>query len=187
LRPFPRLQAAHALRRHRAVEWSTGALAPGLSQRIRLFRAGTWHVQCRPMGTSALLFLAFSHAPYLQNVTPNSITVVWQTQASEVGSVHFTPMGGTEQVLSDSSATTNHAVTLTNLSPSTRYSYFVSSPSSGQSIAAELHTAPTGNEPFTFLVYGDNRRDGATGSDTPHQQVVARMQMEAPDFIIQTG
>ena len=134
------------------------------------------------MGTSALLFLAFSHAPYLQNVTPNSITVVWQTSASEIGSVHFTPMGGSEQVVSDAQATTDHYVTLSNLSPSTRYRYFVSSASSGNSTAAELHTAPAGNEPFTFLVYGDNRTD-----DAAHAQVVARMQMESPDFIIQTG
>jgi hypothetical protein len=135
------------------------------------------------MGSTALLLLAINHAPYLQNVTPNSITVVWQTSTSEVGTVHFSPMGGgTEQVVSDSAATTDHYITLSNLSPSTRYSYFVSSPANGQTTPAELHTAPSSGEPFTFLVYGDNRDDQAA-----HASVVNRMAMEAADLIIQTG
>src|SRR3989442_693080 len=101
------------------------------------------------MGTYALLLLTVSKGPFLQNVSPSGITVVWQTSTSEIGSVHYTPMGGTEQVASDAQATTLHQVTLANLAPSTRYSYFVQSAASGQTTPAELHTAPAADEPFT--------------------------------------
>jgi hypothetical protein len=129
----------------------------------------------------ALLLLSIVKGPYLQNVSPHGVTVVWQTSSAEAGEVHYTSPGGSEQVASDGGGTL-HKITLAGLTAGTRYSYFVRSAQSGASGAASLHTAPAGDEPFTFLVYGDDRDD-----DAAHAQVVGRMGTESADFILQTG
>ena len=69
--------------------------------------------------------------------------------------------------------------TLTGLTPNTRYDYTVP----GSSAKASFKTAPTGDTPFYFVAYGDNRTRPEV-----HQRVVnAIVAHGIPDMVVQSG
>jgi MYXO-CTERM domain-containing protein len=76
-----------------------------------------------------------------------------------------------------------HSVHLTGLAPATRYRYAVrvgvSAPRTGTFTTAPLDSS---HEPFTFVVYGDNRSDGPA-----HERVVTAIAKESFDFLVNTG
>jgi hypothetical protein len=63
--------------------------------------------------------------PYLQMPTQNSILIKWQSDISEIGCIEY----GKDKKVCEDKASSYHHITLTNLTPSTRYMYKVISPS----------------------------------------------------------
>jgi acid phosphatase type 7 len=118
--------------------------------------------------------------PYLQDLAPTSITVMWQLDEPRPAKLVVMGPGG-ERTLEVASARIAEAA-VDNLLPSSRYRYRVEVGS--QHWEGEFATAPpVGKDvPFSFVVVGDSR----SGMES-HRRVVARMSQEVPDFVLGTG
>ncbi|MFD2569861.1 metallophosphoesterase [Spirosoma soli] len=112
-----------------------------------------------------------TRGPYLQVVTPTSVTVRWRTNQSTDSRVTFgTRAGQFNQQASVAQLTTEHIVTLTGLQPATKYYYTIGSTAavlSGDS-TQNVRTAPVAGStaPIRFWALGD------FGSATPNQFAV---------------
>ena len=111
--------------------------------------------------------------PFVVNVTGKSATLVWVVQTGEA-------------VLSAQGAEPRSVPTLRSqkiefrgLKPGTEYNYKVP----GQDLNGSFKTAPAGDQPFEFVVYGDNR----TRPDAHRKVVQALLSHTHPDFVVQTG
>jgi acid phosphatase type 7 len=118
--------------------------------------------------------------PYLQNLAPTSVTVMWQFEQPTPAHVVAEGPGGPRAI--DVAATRIGEATLDRLVPSSRYRYRVEA--GGQVWRGELTTAPEvgADVPFSFIVMGDTR----SGADA-HRRVVERVAQEVPDFVVGTG
>ena len=111
--------------------------------------------------------------PFAVNVTGRSATVVWIVQTSEA----TIAAAGAEPRAVPALHAEN--VVFTSLKPGTEYTYKVP----GQELTGSFKTAATGDVPFEFVVYGDNR----TRHDVHRKVIAAVLAASHPDFIIQTG
>jgi predicted phosphodiesterase len=121
--------------------------------------------------------------PYLQNLAPTSITVMWQLDEPAPARIVVEGPGG-ERVFPVAAARIGEA-TLDHLTPASRYRYRVEVAGAGSaSWHGEFATAPEvgADVPFSFLVMGDTRSDAES-----HRRVVERMAQEVPDFVLGTG
>jgi 3',5'-cyclic AMP phosphodiesterase CpdA len=118
--------------------------------------------------------------PYLQNVAPTSVVVLWETSSAEAGTLRV--IGPDVDRTIPLAAARRQEVVIDGLRPATRYSYEVTV--DGHTEGGELATAPEegSQAPFTFVVYGDTR----SVLDN-HRRVVARIRAEVPDFLLGTG
>jgi len=118
--------------------------------------------------------------PYLQDLAPTSITVMWQLDEAKPAKLVVTGPGG-ERVQIVPPARIAEAV-VDGLEPSSRYRYRVEVGSA--TWEGEFATAPpVGKDvPFSFIVVGDSR----SGVES-HRRVVERMSQEVPDFVLGTG
>ena len=118
--------------------------------------------------------------PYLQDLAPTSITVMWQFDELVPAKLIVEGPGG--QKVQDVAPGRIAEATVEGLAPSTRYRYRVEAV--GQTWQGEFATAPpTGKDvPFSFIVVGDTRE-----SIEQHRRVVQRMSQEVPDFVLGTG
>ncbi|MGE5186754.1 MAG: metallophosphoesterase family protein [Acidobacteriota bacterium] len=118
--------------------------------------------------------------PYLQDLAPTSITVMWEMDEVVPGKLTVTGPGGAKTI--DVPAAPVVEARVDGLVPSSRYRYRVES--AGQTWDGEFATAPpVGKDvPFSFVVVGDSRN----GIDQ-HRRVVERMAQEVPDFVLGTG
>jgi hypothetical protein len=107
--------------------------------------------------------------PYLQVGTPNSITVRWRTDNPSDSRVRYgTRVGSLGAQADDATQTTEHSVTLTGLTPGTRYYYSVGSSTkilAGDDAAHTFVTAPYVGTPVQTRVWvlGD-AGTGGTGA-----------------------
>jgi predicted phosphodiesterase len=118
--------------------------------------------------------------PYLQDLAPSSITVMWQLDEAKPAKLFVNGPGG-ERVISVDPARLAEAK-VEGLTPSSRYRYRVEI--EGTSWDGEFATAPpVGHDvPFSFTVVGDTRYGMAA-----HRRVIERMAQDVPDFILGTG
>jgi len=118
--------------------------------------------------------------PYLQDLAPTSITIMWQLDTAAAAKVTVDGPGGTRTL--EVGAARIAEATVDKLAPSSRYRYRVDV--GEQQFTGEFATAPqVGSEvPFAFVVMGDTRN----GME-PHRRVVERMAQEVPDFVLGTG
>jgi predicted phosphodiesterase len=118
--------------------------------------------------------------PYLQDLAPTSITVMWQLDEAAPAHVVIHGPGGARSV-KIATARIGEA-TIDRLLPSSRYRYRVEV--GDQAWNGEFATAPEvgADVPFSFIVVGDTR----SGSDS-HRRVVERIAQEVPDFVLGTG
>ncbi len=118
--------------------------------------------------------------PYLQDLAPSSITVMWQLDVPKPAKLIVQGPGG-ERVLQIDAARIAEAL-VEGLTPSSRYRYRVEV--AGESWDGEFATAPSvgSDVPFSFAVVGDTRYGMAA-----HRRVVERLAQEVPDFILGTG
>ncbi len=123
---------------------------------------------------------AFRKGPYLQNVSPSSVTILWETPSKRAATLRVTgpDVDRTETL----PANRVQEIVVAGLAPSTRYAYSVEV--DGVVEHGELSTAPQegSDVPFTFVVHGDNR----SGMDA-HRRIVERISAEVPDFLLGTG
>jgi hypothetical protein len=134
----------------------------------------------------------FVKSPYLQWVTHDAVTVMWETATPSIGYVELGSGERLERVAtSPRVAATMNEVRLTELLPDTRYFYRVHSlPVDGGEPSVSpihsFHTAARPGTPFNFLLYGDNR----TNSEV-HARLIQRMRehadREEARFVLNTG
>jgi hypothetical protein len=122
--------------------------------------------------------------PYLQDLGPSSVEIRAEVDAALPATVTLAPKGtdaGAPQTIHDPPSTM-HVMRASGLRPGTRYAY--SFKVGDTAATGELTTAPapSSTEPFTFLVYGDNRSD-----DVAHAGIVRAMVQAPSDFILNTG
>ena len=118
--------------------------------------------------------------PYLQDLAPTSITVMWHLDQAAPAHVVVEGPGGARAI--DAVAARIGEATIDRLAPASRYRYRVEV--GAHSWNGEFATAPAvGTDvPFSFIVMGDTRN----GTDA-HRRVVERMAQEVPDFVLGTG
>jgi len=123
---------------------------------------------------------ALKKGPYLQNVAPTSISILWETAKPAAGTLRVT--GPDYDRTLPVSAARRQEVVVTGLAPSTRYTYEVTV--GGRVEHGELATSPPdgAQSPFTFIVYGDTRSQLG-----PHRRVTELLRAEVPDFLLGTG
>ncbi|OGG46287.1 MAG: hypothetical protein A3F84_08060 [Candidatus Handelsmanbacteria bacterium RIFCSPLOWO2_12_FULL_64_10] len=131
---------------------------------------------CASAGAGAIL-----KGPYLQNVTQDAVTVMWETDAPGGGEVEYghTPSFG--KAAADTARRTVHEVRLTGLEAETVYHYRARS---GGDVSAgfTFRTAPRRETPFTFAVYGDDRTNPFI-----HAAVADGIKKFRPDLVLHTG
>ena len=100
--------------------------------------------------------------PWLTDVQPNRLTVAWTTQVPLRGEVQFGQGGLLDKTAADALATTDHRVVLTGLAPGQQYDYRIQSevPQGGSFTSAPDPVGDPFTQPFSVLVYGDNRTNG---------------------------
>jgi len=123
------------------------------------------------------LFLAFTLGPYVQAVSPDAATVLWEGSGGEV--VVRGP-GGFEGRATATASDGMARARLEGLKPGGVYTYEVRA---GElSAKGRFTTPPQPGRPFTFVVYGDNRTDHQA-----HAAVTQAIRIAAPDVLINTG
>jgi len=115
--------------------------------------------------------------------TPTSITIAWQTDVSTTGKVLYGPTPTLGIEASHAGTETDHAVSLSGLTPSSVYHYrVVSGPDTLTTGGDTFRTAPATDESFRFVAFGD------IGRATPEQiELAARIDSLNADLGILTG
>jgi hypothetical protein len=130
------------------------------------------------------LLANFNRGPFIQNASTNSIQVIWRTPVASDSTVEygFTPALG--QSLSTGNPVTEHAVTLTNLAPGTRYYYRVRSSASERTAVSPLASFRTlqMSGDLTFAVLGDSGVGGV-----PQYQIARLIREAVPDLVMHVG
>jgi hypothetical protein len=124
---------------------------------------------------------------YLQNVTQDSITIMWQTPDRYSWSkLRYRLVGGlawTEKSFLE--RTKFHEISLQGLIPDTAYEYQVSMDGYNQwspSWPAVFTTAPDASQAFRAAIYGDSRTQ-----DKVHREVIESIAKNEPDILFHTG
>jgi len=132
--------------------------------------------------------LSILKGPYLQNVTSNSIVIMWETNIQGTGSVIFRDMKGNTQIVTESKPKTIHEVLLSNLPSGLRFSYQVVTKTESGAVKSQeysFRTVPLKLEPWSFVVYGDTRSNPSI-----HSKVIDQILKEGehkPAFLLHTG
>lgn len=122
----------------------------------------------------------FVKGPYVQGLGSSGAVIRWEgSEAGPAKVVVEGPEGNSEAKTEE--RTSFHGVELRGLRPATRYRYRVEA-SGVASPEGSFTTAPEGNAPFSFIVYGDNRTDPAA-----HERVVKAIRAAPSDFLVHTG
>jgi hypothetical protein len=124
----------------------------------------------------------FTKVVSLHAVTRNSIVIFFLTDLPVAASVDYGVASAVEQTTTETQAGTRHVITLTGLTPDTRYRYAVRAGAASSfgtfTTAFDYSTTP---RPFSFAVVGDARGHGTW--KTISNSILAR----DPRFIVQTG
>jgi acid phosphatase type 7 len=118
--------------------------------------------------------------PYVQHVTPEALSLLWETPVQETSQVTLRSLASDDAWARTSGPAEHHEVRFEGLVPAARYEYTVRT--TGGTFRGEVRTAPAGDQPFTFLVYGDTRNGHAV-----HPTMIQVMAFEDADFVIHTG
>jgi len=118
--------------------------------------------------------------PYLQDLAPGAITVMWQLDEPRPARVIVEGPGGTRT--QEVAAARLAEARIGGLAPGSRYRYRVIV--DDLAWEGQLATAPPAGKdaPLSFAVIGDTRY----GAEA-HRKVIERIAAEAPDFVLGTG
>lgn len=123
--------------------------------------------------------------PYIQNLKPDSVEILWKTDQPAPSWVELWPEGTIDKrVYLSTVPVTMHQMRIPNLEPDSRYTYQVGSEAEPLSDPATFRTFPAGGgAPFDFVVYGDHRNNPEA-----HFAVAEAIRRNtAPRFILDTG
>lgn len=125
----------------------------------------------------------FSKGPYLQSLGGSGVTVKVELDAPGPASLEIYAAGEGRRVAEAKSpdAKDFHVLRAEGLLPGTSYDYRVLR-GDMKSELGRFTTAPSGDAPFRFLVYGDSRSDPAA-----HAAIVRGLLAAPGDFLINTG
>jgi len=114
--------------------------------------------------------------PFAVNVTSRTATIVWIVES---GDLAIRPAGDAD-ALRVSPSLRVEKTTLTGLKPNTKYEYNVPG---FHDATGSFKTPPTGDTPFDFVAYGDNRTRPSV-----HRQVIEQIVAHGiPDMVLQSG
>jgi hypothetical protein len=118
--------------------------------------------------------------PYLQNVTADSIVIMWETDVPSTSTVVY----GDNSMAYDPLETIIHEVTLSGLKADAIYLYQVASGSTSSEICS-FKTAPLTAKTFRFAIVGDTQR---TNTDpTALESVLTGIIGSSSDLLLHTG
>ena len=121
-------------------------------------------------------------APYLQNVSPDGITVMWETTEPVAGTVEYGRNGSFDRQAHESGQNKIHEIRISGLEPGETYDYRVRYGETTLPAASFTTAPPPGAENWRFVVYGDNRSNPAT-----HARNVKQIMKLKPGIILNTG
>ncbi|MHC5066474.1 MAG: purple acid phosphatase family protein, partial [Planctomycetota bacterium] len=130
--------------------------------------------------TSAIL-LAQSRVlkePYLQNVEPTSITIMWETEEAEPSRLAYGKDPTDLQWIAFLTPVTIHELRISGLRDDCTY-YFRTEASSE---LRSFRTAPAQERPWRFSVYGDSRTFSAD-----HAKVCSAILQDEPEIVLHMG
>jgi len=137
----------------------------------------------------------FFTRPYLQNVKTDGISIMWETEALESGTVEYGLDAGygeiaTATAVDSLNGTFIYTAVLTGLLPGTTYHYQAVS-GTHDSGDRSFTTAPAGEADFSFAVWSDSQ--GYNGGDYPRdptepsKAMFDHMRTEGVDFAVTSG
>ncbi len=125
--------------------------------------------------------LTLTRGPYLQLLSTQSVTVVWNTDVTAACSVHVRPLGGGAGRVVGGQTARICAIEVDGLFPGARYAY--TPRANGVALTEEtVFRTDDAAKPFTFLVVGDGG-DGGSGQ----YDVAEEMEKSPADLIVHTG
>ena len=135
------------------------------------------------LASGAALAAPWSKGPYLQSLGRAGVTVKVELEAPAPAALEVYAAGTERRIAGAESLESRdfHALRVAGLDPGTTYDYRVVS-GDAKSELGHFTTAPTGDPPFRFLVYGDSRSDHAA------HEAITRALVAAPgEFLVNTG
>lgn len=138
------------------------------------------------LSLAATLTANFSRGPFIQNSTPTSVQIIWRTTTNASSFVRYGPSPAVSTVVTNEELVRTHVITLTNLTPDTKYFYQAGSatdadPAPILSSVEWFRTLKTSG-PITFGALGD------TGDASANQrQVASVLRSFNPDLVIHQG
>lgn len=122
--------------------------------------------------------------PYIQNVTQSSIVIMWESKSPTTSKIRYRLQGSSSWTeLSDASLVEIHEMTITGLMLWKTYDYQVSKDGSWYWTPVKtFRTAPSADNPFRIVVYGDSRTN-----IEEHEAVVDAIITHNPDIVLHTG
>ncbi len=124
---------------------------------------------------------AIVKGPYLENVGPDHVSVSWESDQTTDGILRY-GVGDLSLEVAVPEGSGLQSITLTGLQAGRTYFYRLELHDGAFGPSLTFSTAPSGSEPFHFLVYGDTRTDHPM-----HREVVGLIGDRAPDFYLNTG
>lgn len=126
-----------------------------------------------------------TRGPYIQNLTTQSVTIVWRTNRVTDSVVEYGTDVNLELLCANSSRSQDHAVTLTGLAAGTTYTYRVRSNGIVLAPPATFRTAnPESDTSFNFVSFGDTGSVQHADKQAAVAAVAAGLQ---PRFLLQNG
>jgi 3',5'-cyclic AMP phosphodiesterase CpdA len=120
--------------------------------------------------------------PYLQLPTPDSMTVLWETNRKQPGQVEYGPTRDLGQVAESKRMLALQEVKLTGLKPGTTYHYRVRSGSLLSDVYSFRTAPPAGTRRWRMAFYGDSRSFPAI-----HARVAEGIRKANVDLIVHSG
>ena len=130
----------------------------------------------------AALADGFYIAPYLQNVTPDGVTIFWESQDEGIGAVEYGLDAKFDKQAKEDKASKIHRVRISGLTPDTAYTYRVKAGPDER--ANTFKTAPATQRAITFVAMGDSRRWENRWQETHMSE---HMMQWNPEFVINNG
>jgi predicted phosphodiesterase len=132
-----------------------------------------------PVSTAQALVII--KGPYLQQLTQDSIVIMWETDTEGGSRVDYGLTAPDEYFAEGPTGVTIHEIQLTGLTPDTMYYYTVTS-DGVTSADSTFATAPAAERSFCFVVYGDTRT-----YPSDHAAVIQGIINSVPEFVLHTG
>jgi len=121
-------------------------------------------------------------APYLQNVKPDSMTIMWETTTPVIGYVEYGLGSNLDRKVVEPEPRKIHEIVLGGLEVGGRYSYRAGWGSETLPATYFRTAPPPGTENWRMVVYGDNRSNPGT-----HSRNVERIRELDPAIILNSG